>query len=369
VTDPTVLQIRSLSLSYPAAARSARPAGRDLRRRIEVLRGVDLDLSAGEILGIAGESGSGKTQLLLAVLGLNGTAARLRGSVRYRGEELLHLPPTRLNRTRGARIAMVFQDPLTALNPYLTVGQQLTEVLRVHRRAGARDAQRRAIAMLEAVQIADAARRLRQYPHQLSGGMRQRVTLAMALIAEPEVLLADEPTTSLDVTVQSQILALLKELRDRTGVAIVLVTHDMGVIAELADRVAVMYAGTLVEQAPVEVLFTEPRHPYSEALQYCIPRLDGPTPRHLLSIPGLPPDPAALPPGCPFAPRCTYRSGICERSAPLMVEVAPGHWKACHYEEPLGRLRSAAMAGESAAEGSAAGRSATAGSGAVSGAL
>jgi len=353
VPDPSaapepLLQIRALTVSYPAGAHAgalpaaratARPGARPARAEahLEVVRGVDLDLAAGEILGIAGESGSGKTQLLLAILGLCGAGARLRGSVRYRGEELLALPAAQLNRTRGARIAMVFQDPATALNPYLTIGRQLTEVLRVHRGVGARAAERRAGAMLEAVHIADAARHLRQYPHELSGGMRQRVTLAMALIAEPQVLLADEPTTSLDVTVQSQILALLRELRERTRVAIVLVTHDMGVIAELADRVAVMYAGTLIEQAPVEALFAGPRHPYSEALQRCVPRLDGPPPQRLASIPGQPPDPAALPPGCAFAPRCAYRLEVCERSAPTLVQAAPRHWKACHYDEPLGR--------------------------------
>lgn len=340
-----LLQIRALSASYPLAPRSAARTGPAGLRYIEVLRGVDLDIGAGEILGIAGESGSGKTQLLLAILGLSGAGARLCGSIRYRGEELLGLPATQLNRTRGARIAMVFQDPLTALNPHLTIGRQLTEVLEVHRRTGRRDAKRRALEMLEAVHVGDAAHRLRQYPHELSGGLRQRVTLAMALMAEPQVLLADEPTTSLDVTVQSQILALLRELRDRTGVAIVLVTHDMGVIAELADRVAVMYAGSVIEQAPVEALFADPRHPYSEALQSCVPQLEGPLPLSLATIPGLPPDPAALPPGCPFAPRCAYRFEACDRSAPALVEAAPRHWKACHYEGPLGRLRAAARAG------------------------
>ena len=339
-----LLQIRALSVSYPLAAHSVELADRAQLGHVEVLRAVDLDVAAGEVLGIAGESGSGKTQLLLAILGLSGAAARLRGSIRFRGQELLGLPVAQLNRTRGARVAMIFQDPLTALNPYLTVGRQLTEVLRVHRRSDRRAAERRALEMLEAVHVADAARRLRQYPHELSGGLRQRVTLAMALMAEPQVLLADEPTTSLDVTVQSQILSLLHELRERTGVAIVLVTHDMGVIAELADRVAVMYAGTVIEQAPVEALFAEPRHPYSEALQYCVPRLEGPVPQSLASIPGLPPDPAALPPGCPFAPRCAYRFEACERSTPRLVEAAPRHWKACHYEKPLGRVRSATKA-------------------------
>jgi oligopeptide/dipeptide ABC transporter ATP-binding protein len=329
-----LLQVRDLRLSFPAA--SGDPT------RIEVLRGVDLDLAPGEIVGIAGESGSGKTQLLLAMLGLNGAAARLRGSVRYRDEELLGQSAAQLNRTRGARIAMVFQDPATALNPYLSIGRQLTEVVRVHRGLDVREAERRAIEILEAVQISDAPRRLRQYAHELSGGMRQRVTLAMALIGQPQVLLADEPTTSLDVTVQAQILALLRELRARTGVAILLVTHDMGVIAALADRVAVMYAGSVIERAPVEALFAQPLHPYSEALQSCVPRLDGPALQRLASIAGAPPDPARLAPGCAFAPRCAYRLDLCEHIAPTLREAAPGHWKACHHEGVLAGVRAAA---------------------------
>jgi len=323
-----LLRLERVSVSYPA------PAG-----TVQAVRSVDLALDSGEILGIAGESGSGKTQLMLSILGLNGPRARLSGSVRYRGRELLGLATTQLNEVRGARVAMVFQDPATALNPYMTIGRQLAEVLQVHRGASAREARERALEMLEAVQVGDARRRLRQYPHELSGGMRQRAVIAMALMASPEILLADEPTTALDVTVQSQILQLLRELREQRGIAILLVTHDMGVIAELADRVAVMYAGRVVEQAGVEALFAAPRHPYSEALQYCVPRLDGPAAQQLASIAGAPPDPAALPPGCAFAPRCPYRMAICETYSPPLLEASAGHWKACHYEQPLGRLR------------------------------
>jgi len=327
VSAEALLQVRGLSIAY------ATPRG-----TVTAVRNVDLDVRAGEFLGIVGESGSGKTQLLLAMLGLNASQARLSGSIRYREQELLGREVAELNRIRGTRVCMIFQDPMTALNPYLTVGRQITEVLQVHRRMDARAAERRALEMLDAVQIPEAARRLRQFPHELSGGMRQRVMIAMALVAEPEIILADEPTTALDVTVQAQILAVLRELRERTRAAIVLVTHDLGVIAEVADRVAVMYAGDIVEQAPVDELFTCPRHPYTEALQRAIPRLDGPLPARLPSIGGSPPDPSAPPVGCPFAPRCLYRMAVCTQLPPALLPVAPEHLKACHYEGALGRL-------------------------------
>jgi oligopeptide/dipeptide ABC transporter ATP-binding protein len=324
------LQIRALSVSYASD-----------HGRIEAVRALDVDAAAGEFLGIVGESGSGKTQLLLSILGLSAARAELRGSIRYRGRELLNLDTAAFNQVRGNRISMVFQDPMTALNPYLRVGRQITEVLQVHRGASARAAAQRAIEMLQSVHIPDAARRMRQYPHELSGGMRQRVMIAMALVAEPEILLADEPSTALDVTVQAQILSLFQELRARTGTAIVLVTHDLGVIAEVADRVAVMYAGRIVEQAPVHVLFAHPRHPYTEALQQSIPRIDAPRPARLPSIGGAPPNPASLPAGCAFAPRCIYRMPICNSVDPPLAEIGSGHWNACHYEGALGKLRPA----------------------------
>jgi oligopeptide transport system ATP-binding protein len=324
----TPLQIRGLSVSYATD-----------HGRIEAVRAVDIDAVAGEFLGIVGESGAGKTQLLLSILGLSAARAEVRGSIRYRGRELLNLDTAAFNQVRGNCISMVFQDPMTALNPYLRVGRQITEVLQVHRGASARAAGQRAIEMLQSVHIPDAARRMRQYPHELSGGMRQRVMIAMALIAEPEILLADEPSTALDVTVQAQILSLFQELRARTGTAIVLVTHDLGVIAEVADRVAVMYAGRIVEQAAVHELFAHPRHPYTEALQQSIPRIDAPRPARLPSIGGAPPNPASLPAGCAFAPRCIYRLPICDSVAPPLAEISSGHWSACHYEGALGKLR------------------------------
>jgi ABC-type glutathione transport system ATPase component len=257
-----LLQIRNLSVSYPGAHGS-----------IPALAGVSLEVAAGECVGLVGESGSGKTALLLAILGLLPTSAQVRGSIRYRGGELLGLDAAHLNAVRGARIAMVFQDPMTALNPYMRVLDQLSEVPRAHAGVSRRAAEQRALEMIEAVHIGEPERRARQYPHELSGGMRQRIMIAMALIAEPDIVLADEPTTALDMTVQAQILALLQEMRERTGAALVLVTHDLGVVAQLADRVGVMRAGAILEQAECQQLFSQPQHPYTRALLQAMPRL------------------------------------------------------------------------------------------------
>jgi oligopeptide/dipeptide ABC transporter ATP-binding protein len=326
-----LLQISNLSISYPSN-----------RGQVEVLRQLDLSLAEGECLGLAGESGSGKTQLLLAILGLCGPNALVRGSIRYRGQELLGTPAAQLNRVRGRRIGLVFQDPMSALNPYLRVGLQLVEVLNQHLQLRGPAAERRAIELLESLHIADAPQRMRQYPHELSGGMRQRVMIAIALIAQPEILLADEPSTALDVTVQAQILALLQELRARTGTAIVLVTHDLAVVAELADRVAVMYAGRVIEQAGVHELFAHARHPYTEGLQQSIPKSGLTRTTRLPSIPGTAPDPATLAAGCAFAPRCQYRLSVCETNTPALLETAPAHLTACHYDGPLGKIRETA---------------------------
>jgi oligopeptide/dipeptide ABC transporter ATP-binding protein len=319
-----LLDIRDLTVSYRGESGPVR-----------ALDGVSMNLAPGEFLGIVGESGSGKTQLLLALLGLSAPGARLGGSIRYRGQELVGADEGTLRALRGARIAMIFQDPMTALNPYLTIGTQLTEGVRHHRGLDRRAARRRAIELLEAVHIPEPERRLVQHPHELSGGMRQRIVIAMALIGEPDILLADEPTTALDVTVQAQILTLLRELRARTGVAIMLVTHDLGVIAEVADRVTVMYAGRVVEQAGVERLFSDSRHPYTEGLRRSVADLTGPLPSRLPTIGGNPPNPAALPPGCAFAPRCAYAFDPCANTPPPLVEFEPGHARACYYEGPM----------------------------------
>jgi ABC-type glutathione transport system ATPase component len=267
MSNEALLQIRELSVSYP---------GKDHHGSVAALSGVSLHVTAGECLGLVGESGSGKTALLLAIMGLLPAHAHVEGSIRYRGGELLGLATAQLNALRGARLAMVFQDPMSALNPYLRVIDQLSEVPRAHGGLSRRAAQRRALEMLEAVHIGEPQRRAQQYPHELSGGMRQRVMIAMALIAEPDLVLADEPTTALDVTVQAQILSLLQELRQRTGAALILVTHDLGVVAQLADRVGVMQAGRLVEQAGCEQLFAHPQHPYTRSLLDAVPRLSLP---------------------------------------------------------------------------------------------
>ncbi len=266
MTAEALLRIRSLAVHYPAADGQASGA-------IQALSGVDIDVAAGECLGLVGESGSGKTAILLSILGLLPPNARLGGSIRFHNDELAGMPLKRLNEIRGTRIAMIFQDPMSALNPFMRIIDQLSEVPRVHGGLSRRAAEQRAIEMLAAVHIGEPQRRARQYPHELSGGMRQRVMIAMALIAEPELILADEPTTALDVTVQAQILALLQEIRERTGAALLLVTHDLGVVAQLADRIGVMRHGKIVEQADCLALFEHPQHEYTRSLLEAMPRL------------------------------------------------------------------------------------------------
>ncbi len=303
---------------------------------------VDFDLGEGEVLGVVGESGSGKSQTWLAVMGLLAQNGYATGSVKLHGRELLGLSPSQLSHMRGVQLAMIFQDPMTALNPYLTIGRQMTEVLQWHQKVSRRDAEERAVKALEAVHISDAASRLKSYPHEFSGGMRQRVMIAMNMLAEPEILICDEPTTALDVTVQAQILALLNELRERFGTAIVFITHDLGVIAQIAERVAVLYGGRMMEQADVYTLFEDYRHPYTEGLLRSVPRMDEDRTERLLSIPGNPPNLAMLPKGCPFSPRCTYVEDRCRQQMPDLEVIAPGHVRACFHVGELGRLETGA---------------------------
>ncbi|MDE1149256.1 MAG: ABC transporter ATP-binding protein [Azospirillaceae bacterium] len=295
---------------------------------VRAVRGVDLAVGRGECLGVVGESGSGKSQLFLAALGLSAANARVGGSARFDGQELLGLKSSALNRVRGTRIALVFQDGGTALTPHLRIGRQMAEGLVAHRGCSWTDARRRCLDMLSLVRIPDAARRLDQYPHELSGGMRQRVLIAMALLCDPDLLIADEPTTALDVTVQAQVLDLLADLRRDRGMAVVLITHDLGTVAGLCDRVAVMYAGRLVESGPVAALFDAPAHPYTRGLLASVPRLDG-ADGPLATIPGQPPDMRTPPLGCAFAPRCAWVGEDCRAAEPpLLVDGVRS--RACH---------------------------------------
>ena len=297
--------------------------------RLRAVDEVSLEVRAGECLAIVGESGSGKSQLFLACLGLLAANGRATGRARFGDAELIGASERELNRLRGVRLATVTQDPLSALTPYLRIEEQLTEVLIAHRLAGRREARERALRALEAVRIGDVPRRLRQYPHELSGGMRQRVALAMALIARPELLIADEPTTALDVTVQAQVLELLRDARG-SGLAIVLITHDLGVVAGLADRIAVMYAGRLVEVAPADGLLGEPAHPYARALLDSVPRLSGDPAGTLVAIAGQPPRAGERTTGCAFAPRCPRCFAPCTRDRPELRPIARDRQVACH---------------------------------------
>ncbi len=297
---------------------------------VAAVDGVDLSLAHGETLGVVGESGCGKSVLSLSIMRLVPPPGRIAaGSIRFEGTDLLSLPPSTMRGLRGNRIAMIFQEPMTSLNPVFTVGRQITEAMRAHDRSlGQRTLRSRAIEALARVRIPTPERRFDEYPHQLSGGMRQRVMIAMALACRPDLLIADEPTTALDVTVQAEILGLLGELQRETGMAIVLITHDLGVVAEVADRVAVMYAGRIVEEAPTISLFDDPQHPYTLGLLGSIPRLDQAHER-LLAIEGSVPPPFALPPGCRFHPRCVFVAPECAMRDPPLATLGPGHRVAC----------------------------------------
>jgi len=293
---------------------------------------ISFALEPGDAVGVVGESGSGKSQVFLALMGLLAKNGRAQGRVTFEGQELLGLAPRALNALRGARLAMVFQDPLTSLNPYLKVSRQMTEVLVAHQGMGEDSARAAAIEMLERVHIPDARRRFDLYPHEFSGGMRQRVMIATALLCGPRLLIADEPTTALDVTVQAQILDLLRELRASSGTAIVLITHDLGVVAGLCDRVMVMYGGRIVEDAPAQMLFHAPHHPYTAGLLDSVPRIDAGGDEPLTAIAGQPPNLQALPPGCAFAARCGHAHARCDAERPLLKPIAAGHRVACHLE-------------------------------------
>jgi peptide/nickel transport system ATP-binding protein len=312
-----LLEVRDLSVSFRTEQGLVRAVDR-----------ISFRIAPQEIVGIVGESGSGKTVSLMSMVGLiNDPNAVIEGSILYKGRELLGLPQRELRRVRGQEIAVIFQDPMTALTPVYTIGWQIAEQIREHERISARGARARAVELLRAVGIAHPSQAVDRYPHQLSGGMRQRAVIAMALSCNPSLLIADEPTTALDVTVQAQILALLKRLRGEFQSSILLVTHDLGVVAETADRVMVMYAGRIVEKGTTRELFTDPWHPYTWGLHDSIPPLEGPRPRRLRSIPGSPPSLLNLPKGCAFQTRCRFRFARCVERPELFGEGT--HRAAC----------------------------------------
>ena len=301
---------------------------------VRAVDGVDLHIDKAETLGVVGESGCGKSVTALSVMRLvpQPPGRIVEGTIRYNGQSLLELPPAQMRRIRGKEISMIFQEPMTSLNPVFTVGEQIAEALRLHERLGRREAMEKTVEMLKLVHIPNPERRVKEYPHQLSGGMRQRVMIAMALSCNPKLLIADEPTTALDVTIQAQILELLNELKAKLRMAVMLITHDMGVIAETARRVVVMYAAKVAEEAPVTELFKEPLHPYTQGLLRSIPRIDlaATQKRKLETIPGVVPTiKGDVPPGCRFAPRCPHAMAVCTEQDPVLKEVKPGHKVAC----------------------------------------
>ena len=309
---------------------------------VHAVRGVDYTLRSGEVLGIVGESGSGKSVTSLAVMGLLPSNARVTGSVKYRGQELLGQNDRSMSRVRGKGVSMIFQDPMTSLDPVYKVGAQIEETLRVHDKSlSSKAAESRAVELLELVGIPNAGERVNSYPHEFSGGMRQRVVIAIAMANQPEVIIADEPTTALDVTVQAQILEVLQTALTETGAAMVMITHDLGVVAGIADRVRVMYAGRPVEIGSVEDIYYEPRMPYTLGLLGSLPRLDAPTRERLTPILGSPPSLVNMPPGCPFAPRCPLHIAECDQAEPPLFQVGAGHTAACirtaEVEEAHGR--------------------------------
>lgn len=317
--DP-VIEIKDLRVNFAASGGI-----------VEAVRGLDLAVHDREIVAVVGESGSGKSVSMMAALGLLPSTASVCGSVRFRGEELLECSDRELRRIRGARIGVIFQDPMSSLNPVLTIGYQVAEPTLIHGRLGRKAAQRRAIELLDLVGIPHAAERAKQYPHELSGGMRQRVMIAMAIINEPDLLIADEPTTALDVTIQAQVLEVIAEVQAAIGMAVILITHDLGVVARIADHVVVMYAGMACETGGAPALFCRSGHPYTRGLLASLPSLDQDAPVPLTPIPGSPPEPSQKITGCSFHPRCPRVAEQCRIEAPARHSLGPGHYARCHF--------------------------------------
>jgi oligopeptide transport system ATP-binding protein len=304
---------------------------------VKAVDGISFDLERGETLGIVGESGSGKSVTNLSIIRLipEPPGKIVSGEIIFNGEDIRALPLEELRRIRGKRIAMIFQDPMTSLNPFMRISKQLMEITQLHLGYTKEQAYEHAVKMLETVGIPDARSRVDSYPHEFSGGMRQRVMIAMALSCEPELLIADEPTTALDVTIQAQILELIKTLKQETGTSVILITHDLGVVAGMTDHIIVMYAGKVFEQSPTRELFKYPGNPYTKGLLRSVPDPAHEEGQALYQIPGLPPDVAHLPPGCPFAPRCERAEEICHREFPPFVQINAEHFSLCHFAKEV----------------------------------
>lgn len=317
-----LLDVRNLSVDFPAP--QERGAGAAC-----AVRDVSFSIAAGEVLGLVGESGSGKSVTSLAVMRLLPPQANVSGTISFGGEDLGRLSSEGMRRLRGHKLAMIFQEPMTALNPVMRVGDQIAEAVRAHSSAGKSEAWRQAVSAIKDAQIAEADRVARDYPHQLSGGQRQRIMIAMAIVSHPALLIADEPTTALDVTVQAQILELLAELRHRFSLAMLFISHDLAVVSQIAHRVAVMYAGSIVESASTLEMFSKPIHPYTRGLLRCVPTMHTDRSRPLPSIEGTVPGIRNLPPGCAFEPRCELRIDECGQELPPLMEVEPEHWARC----------------------------------------
>jgi len=320
-TSLPLLEIKDLNVGFDT------PEG-----EVHAVNCLSFSIKAGDTLAIVGESGSGKTQTVMAIMGLLAENGHARGQALFKGEDLLQMNTSELNRHRGREIAMIFQDPMTSLNPYLRIDKQMIEVVMHHQGLNKADARAHAVEMLRAVRIPDPERRIRQYPHEFSGGMRQRVMVAMGLLCEPDLLIADEPTTALDVTVQAQISHLMSALRQKSNTAIILITHDLGVVAGLSDRVLVMYAGEAVECGSVEQIYYDPKHPYTQGLLASVPRMDRPEEMGLNSIPGNPPNLLALPEGCKFRDRCPKAHEACKQPPPMQLNQEKHAWR-CFLDE------------------------------------
>ena len=314
-----LLEIKNLTVKFPSGD-----------RYVNAVNGVDLTIREGEVLGIVGESGCGKSVSLFSILQLLPPQAKIEGEIWFEGKNLLELEGDELRKIRGKEISMIFQEPMTSLNPVFKVGNQIAEAICLHKGVGKKEAREEALKLLKLVDVPDAEKRLDCYPYQLSGGLRQRVMIAMALACNPKILLADEPTTALDVTIQAQILELMLRLQEEYGMSIAIVTHDMGVIAECAQRINVFYFGRVVEEAETLELFDHPTHPYTEGLLGCIPSINLDQEK-LNTIEGMIPNPVDPPAGCPFCSRCNYAQAICEQELPELTEVAPDHRVACHF--------------------------------------